>query len=235
MVTIAFSGRHRIWSLHKTPAPYFPKHRKKHISFYIFSSHTNQPVADLKWQYYSKDLPKLKYFRLKQNFELFIQQAGCLWTIAAWCVWIISVHIPVPCLRLQLESGGMGLKELRVLHWQSLAELGLKKNKQVNKHPNKNTFSAWPHCPFHSTTLTWYKLPHMMQSQAGLCQCEIAFLQSSICMEISKLAPKPKRGWCFAFHFRFLLQQGQLCFISHCTGWCDHKAQGEKASSHQAS
>lgn len=52
----------------KTLAPYFHKQRKNH-SFYIFSSHTKQPVADLKWQYNSKDMPKLKLkcFRLNQN------------------------------------------------------------------------------------------------------------------------------------------------------------------------
>lgn len=42
-------------------------------SFYTFSSHTNQPVADFEWQYNSKDLPKLKlkHFRLNQKFDFF--------------------------------------------------------------------------------------------------------------------------------------------------------------------
>lgn len=48
------------------------------------------------------------------------------------------MHILVPCLRLQLENGRLGLKELRVSHWQPLAELGLEgKIKEKNKLEEK--------------------------------------------------------------------------------------------------
>lgn len=48
------------------------------------------------------------------------------------------------CARLQLENRLMGLKELRVLHWQSLAGLGLEKNIQTHQEKPKQKQLSQP-------------------------------------------------------------------------------------------
>lgn len=85
---------------------------------------------------------KLKHFRLNQNFGFFYPAGRLFMNYCTMVCLNINVHIPVPYLRLQLGNGLMGLRELSVLHWQSLAELGLEKTKQTEKNLNKNTSSA---------------------------------------------------------------------------------------------
>lgn len=48
------------------------------------------------------------------------------------------------CARLQLENRLMGLKELRVLHWQSLAGLGLEENIQTHQEKPKQKQLSQP-------------------------------------------------------------------------------------------
>lgn len=107
-------------------------------------------------------------------------EADYLWDTTIRCVWIFSGYTPVPYLRLQLESGHMGLNELPVSHWKPLDELGL-----------EESFLSLTVLPFpQHTTLTLYLPPCAMQSQAGTCKHVRMVLQSRACMDTSKFCTK---------------------------------------------
>lgn len=132
-----------------------------------------------------------------------------------WCAWVLSKHVPVPCLSWRLESGHTGLNELAVPCWKPLAELELEEG--LLPFPQKH-----PYFIFATTSNTI----------SGRCvqMWDSTFVEYYLWWKFAEFLTKSARDWCLAFHFRVLLWQGQILFTRCCTGLYDHEASGEKVA-----
>lgn len=118
------------------------------------------------------------------------------------------------------------LNELTVWHWKPLAELGLEK-----------VFSVWPCYLLHCITLALYLLPRAVQSQADTCTCEIAALQSSTCIEISKFCTKVCKRLvpCISLQIAIAAGAASLHQPSHWLVWSRGSRREGHPSSHKLS